>query len=114
MLRLLLSGLMALIYGALIAYGALKSMRQGKLSPGSTAAMGFSGLIIMFSALFIPFQIPLAFYAILAGLIAMHILAIKNELNMHGEINQKHHILRFIISLLIAGLAFSGIFFPQF
>ena len=112
MFTLLLAGGMALIYGALIAFGALKAMRQTKLSPGSTALMGFSGLIIMFSALFIPFQIQLAFYTLFAGLIAMHILAIKNGLDMHGKINPKHHIVRFIISLLIVVMAFSGIFFP--
>ncbi len=110
MLTLFLAGLMALIYGAVIAFGALKAMRQEKLSIGSTAAMGFAGLIIMFSALFIPFQIQLAFYALIAGLIAMHILAIKNELNTHGKINPKHHLLQLIISLLIAGMAFMGIF----
>ncbi len=110
MLTLLLAGSMALIYGAFTAFGALKAMRQEKLSPSSAALMGFIGLIIMFSALFIPFQIQLAFYALFAGLIALHIVAIKNDLAMHGKFNPKHHIVQIIISLVIAGMAFSGVF----
>ncbi|MBT3188253.1 MAG: hypothetical protein HN736_02980 [Anaerolineae bacterium] len=110
MLTLLLAGSIALIYGAFTAFDALKAMRQEKLSLSSAALMGFIGLIIMFSSLFIPFQIQLAFYALLAGLIALHIVAIKNDLAMHGKINPKHHIVRLIISLVIAGMAFSGVF----
>ncbi|MBT3322652.1 MAG: hypothetical protein HN392_10250 [Anaerolineae bacterium] len=110
MLTLLLAGLMALIYGAIIAFGALKLMRQEKLTPISAALLGFTGLIIMLSALFIPFQIPLAFYALLAALIAMHALAIKNDLAIHDKFILKNYILKFIISLLILIMAFLGTF----
>ena len=110
MLTLLLAGIFALVYGALTAFAALKAMRQQQISPGAAALTGFIGIIIMLSALFIPFKIHLAFYALITGLIAMHIAAVKNGLTMHGKINPKHHIARFVISLAIAGMAFSGIF----
>ena len=104
MFTLLLAGVFALVYGALIAFGALKAMRQEKLSVGSAALMGTVGLIIMFSALFIPFQIQPAFYALLLGLIAMNIIATINK-----ESSPQKPIVRIIISLLIAGIIFSGI-----
>jgi hypothetical protein len=110
MLTLLLAGFFALVYGALTAFAALKAMRQQQISPGAAALTGFIGIIIMLSALFIPFRIYLAFYVLVAGLIAMLVAAVRNGLAMHGKINPKHHIARFIISLAIAGLAFSGIF----
>ena len=110
MLTLLLAGIFALLYGALTAFAALKAMRQEQITPGAAALTGFIGIIIMLTALFIPFRIHLAFYVLVAGLIAMHVVAVKNGLKMHGKINPKHQIARFVISLAIAGLAFSGIF----
>ncbi len=104
MFTLLLAGAFALIYGAIIAFGALKAMRQEKLSTGSATLMGFIGLIIMFSALFIPFGMKPAFYALLVGLIAMNIVATINK-----ESSSQKPIVRIVISLVIAGLAFAGI-----
>ncbi|MCP4142279.1 MAG: hypothetical protein GY755_18745 [Chloroflexi bacterium] len=110
MLTLLLAGFFALAYGAFAAFSALKAMRQEQISLGSAALSGFLGIIIMLSALFIPFKIQIAFYALIAGLIAMFIVAVKNSSAIHGETKPKHHVARLIISLLIAGMAFSGIF----
>lgn len=110
MLILMLAGFIALIYGATIAFSAIKAMRQEKLSSSAAAAMGFTGLVIMFSALFIPFKIQPAFYALLVGIIAMHALAIKKEKDTHGEFSPKNHLMQIIISLVVVGLTFIGIF----
>ncbi len=110
MLTLILAGFVTLIYGAVIAFGAIKAMRQEKLSSGSAAAIGFTGLVIMLSALFIPFKIQPAFYALLVGIITMHALTIANEKGAHGEFNPKNHIVQIIISLAVVGLTFVGVF----
>ncbi len=105
MFILLLAGILTLIYGALIAFIALKKMRKQILSPNQAATIGFTGLIIMFSALFIPFRIPSAFYALLIGLVAMHLLTLKNE-----KFTSKEHTMRLVTSVIILVMAFVGIF----
>ncbi len=105
MFTLLLAGILTLAYGAFIAFTALKEMRQQKISPNSAALTGFTGLIIMFSALFIPFQIPSVFYILLIGLVAMHLSTLKN-----GKITSKNQIIRLVISIIILSLTFIGIF----
>jgi len=107
MLILLLAGILALIYGALIAFIALKEMRKQILTPSQAATIGFVGLIIMFSALFIPFRIPSAFYVLLIGLVAMHLLTLKN-----GKTEPKEQTIRLAASLIILVMAFVGVFIP--
>ncbi len=104
MLTLLIAGALALIYGALFAFFALKNMRNQELPPNAAAQMGFVGMIIMFSALFIPFRLPAAFYVLVIGLLAMHLLLYKNT------VSQKKQILLLAASLLILFLAYIGIF----
>jgi len=103
MIIVLVAGALALFYGASISFGSIKAMRQNKLLPSPAATLGFTGLIIMFSALFIPFQIPIAFYALLIGIVAMHILTAKNA-------KEQNTPLRFILSLVIIIVTFIGIF----
>ena len=95
------AGILALIYGTLIAFDALKKMRRNELTPGSAALLGFTGLVVMFSSLYIPFQIIGASYALILGLIAMHILTIWQDKNKETEFNPKPHIARFIFSVII-------------
>jgi uncharacterized membrane protein len=109
MLTLIIAGALALIYGALIAFFALKDMRQKKLEPNAAAQTGFIGMIIMFSALFIPFRLPAAFYILLLSIIAMHYLAYKREKTTPTKNNRALHI---FASLLILFLAYIGIFTP--
>jgi heme/copper-type cytochrome/quinol oxidase subunit 4 len=110
MIALLLSGTIALVYGALIAFAALKQMRKQELSLGAAAVMGVIGLIIMGAAIFIPFHVTGALYVLIAGLLLMHIMAIRNGQQLNGKINPKHHIVRFIVSLLITLLAVWGLY----
>lgn len=105
-----IAGALALIYGAFIAFDALKKMRRGELSPGSAALLGFIGLIVMFSSLYIPFQIMGAFYTLILGLVAMHTLTIWQDKNQEAEFNAKPHVLRFIFSILIVIFALTGVF----
>ncbi|MCF6277514.1 MAG: hypothetical protein L3J16_02035 [Anaerolineales bacterium] len=110
MISLLLAGTLALLYGAQIALTAIKQMRQQNLPTGAAALMGLVGLVIMFSSIFIPFRMMGALYILIIGLIAMHLLAIRNGIKLYGKINPKHHIVRFIISLAIVLLAFFGLY----
>lgn len=110
MFILFTAGVLALLYGALIAFTALRQMRRQEISTGAAALLGVIGLLIMFISLFIAFRIPLAFYVLIASLAAMHILTISNDKKMHEEINPKNHIVRLIISLVIIGLALLGMY----
>ena len=112
MLILLIAGALALIYGALVAFFALKNMRRQNLPPSAAAQMGFIGMIIMFSALFIPFRLPAAFYVLLIALIAMHFFSYRNEKNAAQEPSTKKRALSLFASLLILFLTYIGIFTP--
>ncbi len=108
MIILLVAGTLSLIYGALIAFAGVKQMRRQEISTGGALLMSLTGALIMFAATLLVFRIWLAFYLLIAGLIAMHWLAIKNGIQMHGKLNPKHHVARLIVSLVIAGLALWG------
>ena len=101
MFILLLSGISALLYGAFIAIGAINAMRQEKLSPTLAALIGFMGLIIMFSALFIPFLFSRVPYILLLAILLMFNIVI---FKVDGAISKKH----LVISLLIAVMAIVG------
>jgi hypothetical protein len=102
---LLITGIIALGYGAFIAFSALKKMRQEKISLGIAALIGLSGLSVMAASLFIPFQIKLSFYILLIALIAMHSLTLTHE-----KVTSKQSLIRVAITLLLLVLSFTGIF----
>lgn len=45
-------------------------------------------------------------YVLVAALTLVHVLAVNNGMQLHGRINLQHHVARFGVSVLIAGLAF--------
>ncbi len=105
-----IAGLLALIYGALIAFSALRKMRRGELPISLTALLGFLGLVVMFSSLLIPFQVIGAFYTLILGLALMHALTIRIDKQREDEFNPKPHVIRFVFSILIVIMASTGMF----
>ena len=105
---LLIAVALAGVYGLLTALGGSSQLKAKQIQPWAATLMIADGLLLIAAAILLVVQALLALYLLLIGLIIMHILAIHNGLEVHGQINLRHHLVRLFISVLIAFLAFWG------
>ena len=104
----ILAAILAGAYGILIAFAGWSQTQTQEIQLWAAVSMLISGLIIVVSARLLIAKVAISPYILIIALLTVHILAINNGLKMHGKITPSHHIVRFIISLLIASLAFLG------
>ena len=64
-----------------------------------------SGLFIFASGAMLFWKLSLTIPVLVIGLLAIHGLTIRNGLYLYGKINIQHHIFRFVISIVLLGLA---------
>lgn len=89
-------------YGALSVIAAILQGRYKNIQIGSAVLMAVGGLL-MIGSMFLTGTLALIILSF--GAIMVHISAIMNGVKMYGQINKKHHIMRFIVSTaLIIGL----------
>jgi hypothetical protein len=101
----IIAALLAILYGALTAFGGATQIRAGKIQPWSAAGMVLAGLGLIAAGGLLFWRLHTALYPLGAGLVLMHLLAINNGLRMHGRLTPSHHLIRLAISVLTFGLA---------
>ncbi len=85
----------------IIAYGVLSiiaALAQGKyknISKKSALLMGSGGVLIV-SALF--FNSMTSVFILAVGVLACHISALLNGIEMYGKVNRKHNLVRLVFS----------------
>ena len=89
-------------YGGLSVIAAVMQGKYKNVQISSAVLMGIGGLL-MIGSMFLSSVVALLVLAF--GAIMVHVSAIMNGVKMYGQINKKHHVIRFIISIaLIVGL----------
>lgn len=89
-------------YGGLSVIAAVMQGKYKNVQISSAVLMGIGGLL-MIGSMFLSGVVALLVLAF--GAIMVHVSAIMNGVKMYGQINKKHHVIRFIISIaLIVGL----------
>ena len=93
------------LYGILNAFAGWSQSKQDKIPAWSASLMLVSGLFILASGAMLFWKLPLTIPVLVIGLLAIHGLTIRNGLYLYGKINIQHHIFRFVISIILLGLA---------
>lgn len=86
------------IYGALSIIAAIAQGKYNNIPKKSALLMGIGGLV-MISSMFLTDTFAIITFAL--GAIAVHISAIINGTRLYGKINKKHHIIRFIVTIIL-------------
>lgn len=97
------------LYGASIALAGVAQFQTRAVQPWAMWALAFAGVLIIAASVLLLFAVDLAPYALIFGLMGMHLLAIKNGLARHGRLTAIHHLTRLVISILLVALAFWGL-----
>ncbi len=66
--------------------------------------MALSGLVLLLAALM--WGRSWVVYALVSGLLAIHVAAINNGLRLHGKVTPAHHVVRLALSALLVVLWF--------
>lgn len=104
-LLLIISSSLVGLYGILNAFAGWSQLKQNKIPAWAASLMLASGLLILISGALLFWKITLTIPVLVIGLLAIHGLTIRNGLYLYGKINIQHHIFRFVISLILLGLA---------
>ena len=102
----LISAVFTALYGILNAFAGFSQLKAKKIQPWSAWLFIGFGLLLLASGITLLIKPPLALFLLVIGLIAIHLLAIQNGLYLYGRINPGHHLLRFVVSVVLLGLAF--------
>ncbi len=89
-------------YGALSVIAAIMQGVYKNIPLGSAIVMGFGG-ILMLAGIFTTEWVAVALVGV--GGILAHISAVINGMKMHGNINKRHHFIRFgLTAFLVIGM----------
>ena len=108
-LPLILTSILIGLYGILNVFAGFLQLKQKKIPFWSAALMLASGSLIFASGIMLLGKFSYTLPVLVAGLAAIHGLAISNGLYLYGKITLQHHIFRFAISIVLLGLAFVNI-----
>lgn len=103
-LQAIVGVILAAVYGVLTALAGTLQFRNRQIQPWSAALMVLSGLVLLLVSLM--WARSWALYALVAGLLAIHLAAINNGLRLHGKITPSHHLVRLALSVLLIVLWF--------
>ena len=84
-----------LVYGGLSLAAGIANYRSKLVPVWSAILFTLSGILILTSAIIDVFPI------LIFSLVLIQFLAIANGLHLNGKINVKHHIIRFLLSILM-------------
>ena len=102
----IISGVLTSIYGFLNAFAGFLQIKAKKIQTWSAWLMLGSGLLLLGSGVILVLKLPSALLFLAIGLISIHLLAINNGFHLYGRINIGHHLFRFVVSIILFGLAF--------
>jgi hypothetical protein len=97
--------ILVVIYGGLTIYVAYSQLKKEKIPVTSGFLMVIGGFLIILSAGRDTVLSSYSLIILVLGLVLIHISAIENGKHLYGEINIKHHIVRFLISILLIIIA---------
>jgi hypothetical protein len=103
-----LGGILSAIYGTLTAFAGYGQSKVGKMPMWEVWSFSFSGLIVLAAGILTLLQVGSALWILVVGLFCVHVLAINNGLKMFGKINASHHLVRFIVSVVLIVLTYLG------
>lgn len=115
------SGILAVVYGLanLMQGVVLLRLKEGvesrlpdeahRIPVGARLTWVVAGATLVTAGGLLLYGASIGVTLLLAGLIAVHILAIINGMRMFGRINPAHHLVRLGGSVVVAGLALWGI-----
>lgn len=101
----IISGAITCMYGLLNAVAGFSQMKAKKIQPWSAWLMLGTGLMLIISGVILVLKLPFALLFLIIGLITIHLLTINNGFYLYGRINIGHHLLRFVVSIILFGLA---------
>lgn len=101
----LVSGILICAYGLLNAFAGSTQLKAGKIQPWSARLMLGFGLLLLLCGISLMMKLPFALWILGIGLIAIHLLTVKNGLSLYGRLNPVHHLFRLVISLALFGSA---------
>jgi len=108
-LILVIAASLAGLYGVSIALAGVAQFQTRAVQPWAMWALALVGVWIIASSILLIFAVDSAPYALILGLMGMHLLAINNGLAMHGRLTASHHLARLVISIVLIALAFWGL-----
>ncbi|KIL34385.1 hypothetical protein SD71_20395 [Cohnella kolymensis] len=91
----------ACLYGVITASGSVMQISRKMIPLWSASGMLIGGMYLLAVGVLIIAN-PLAEILMLPGLVLLHVLAVVNGFHMHGRINLSHHIIRLVLSSIIA------------
>lgn len=83
------------VYGGVSLTAGIVNYKRKLVPFWSTLLFSLSGILILTSAMIDVFPI------LIFSLVLIQLLAIANGLHLYGKINLKHHIIRFLLSIII-------------
>ncbi len=93
-------------YGGLTILAGSVQLKEKQINLMQCLIMILGGSIIIISIIFSYILMYHLSVLLIAGLVIIHLGATSNGFKIHGKLNLKHHIIRFIFSALIIGLYF--------
>jgi len=93
--------IIAILYGGLTIFAGVLQFKEKKINLLSGFAMIIGGLLIIVSSIKVNVFGQFTIFVLILGLLLIHFSAINNGFKLYGKLNIKHHIVRFIISILI-------------
>ena len=99
----------SILYGVLTAIAGVGQISEGKIQRWAAWGMIVCGLLVTAAGILLIFRNSLVLGILLAGLLGIHGLAIRNGIQMFGKINPSHHLARFIVSAVLVTLTYFGL-----
>ena len=99
----------SILYGALTTVAGVGQIREGKIQRWTAWGMIVCGLLVTAAGILLIFKSSFVLGILLAGLLGIHALAIRNGMQMFGKINPSHHLARFIVSAVLVTLTYFGL-----
>lgn len=102
----IVSSALICLYGGLNAFAGFAQLKAKNIPPWSAWLMlGIGGLLIV-SGVILGLRRPYALALLAFCLISIHLITIYNGFYLHSRINPRHHLPRFVGSVILLGLAF--------
>lgn len=93
--------ILVVVYGVLTVYAGYSQLKKEKITVTAGFIMIIGGFLIILSSYRDTVLDNYSLVILVLGLIFIHISAIKNGMHMYGKVNINHHIIRFVISVLL-------------
>lgn len=96
--------ILVVAYGGLTIYAGYSQLKKEIITVTSGFLMIIGGSLIILSSYRDTVLDNYSLVILVLGLVFIHISAIKNGIHMYGKVNINHHIIRFVVSVLLIGL----------